>query len=101
MIYVLASIRVKEGEREAFLKVFKANVPAVRAESGCIAYQPTVDFLSGFSSQELDPGVVTVLETWESLDHLKAHLKAPHMLTYRKQTKDMVLGTTLKVLQEA
>ena len=101
MIHVLASIKVKEGKLDAFLEVFKANVPAVRAESGCIAYQPTVDFLSGFSSQELDPGVVTVLETWESLDHLKAHLKAPHMLTYREQTKDMVLRTALKVLQEA
>lgn len=101
MIHVIASIKVREGKREAFLDIFTANVPAVLAEEGCHAYQPTVDFPSGFTSQQLDPAVVTVLESWESLAHLKAHLKAPHMLAYREQSKDMVLSTALKVLQDA
>jgi len=101
MIHVVASIKVKEGKRDTFLGIFKSNVPAVQAEEGCIAYQPAVDFPSGFSSQQVDAQVVTVLETWESLEHLKAHLKAPHMLAYREQTKDLVEGTSLKVLQNA
>jgi len=101
MIHVIASIQVKEGKRDAFIEIFKANVPAVLAEEGCLAYQPTVDLVSGFSSQQLHPDAITILETWESLDHLKAHLKAPHMLAYRDQTQGMVLDTTLQVLQNA
>jgi len=99
MIHVVASIKVKEGKRDAFLDIFKSNLPSVHAEAGCIAYQPTVDVHSGFSSQLSDPDVVTVLETWASLEHLKAHLNAPHMLAYREETQGMVLGTDLKVLQ--
>lgn len=101
MIHVIAAIKVKSGERGAFLDIFKANMPAVLAEDGCLAYRPTVDHPGGFASQQLDPDVVTVLEMWESLDHLKAHLKAPHMLTYREQTANMVSSTTLRVLQDA
>jgi quinol monooxygenase YgiN len=42
---------------------------------------------------------VTVVERWESVDALQAHLMAPHMLSYRAKVKGMVLGTTLQVLE--
>jgi quinol monooxygenase YgiN len=40
-------------------------------------------------------------EKWESLEALHAHLRAPHMLTYREQVKDMVEDLSLNVLEEA
>jgi len=43
MIHVLASITVKESERDAFLEIFKANVPKVLEEEGCVEYSATVD----------------------------------------------------------
>ena len=36
MIHVVAIITAKPGMREAILKEFRANVPAVHAEQGCI-----------------------------------------------------------------
>jgi len=36
MIHVLAIITAKPGKRAEVLQAFNANVPAVRAEKGCI-----------------------------------------------------------------
>lgn len=38
MIHVVAIITAKPGQREAVLEAFRANVPAVQAEAGCIEY---------------------------------------------------------------
>src|SRR5438309_1728467 len=43
MIHVVAIITAKSGMREAILKEFHTNMPAVHAEKGCIEYGPAVD----------------------------------------------------------
>lgn len=101
MIHVIASITVKEGKREQFLEAFKANIPLVKQEAGCIAYTPTVDVPADLPPQVLDPSVVTIIEAWESIDALRAHAGAPHMLAYREKVKDIVEGISIKVLAEA
>ncbi|MCK5802096.1 MAG: antibiotic biosynthesis monooxygenase [Lentisphaeria bacterium] len=100
MINVIAGIEVKEGTRAAFIELFQANVPNVLKEDGCIRYSPTVDVDTGLAPQGgVRENVVTIVEAWESLDHLKAHLQAPHMLAYKEQVKDMVLGVSLIVTE--
>ncbi|WP_419657411.1 antibiotic biosynthesis monooxygenase [Desulfosarcina variabilis str. Montpellier] len=101
MIYVIASIRVKPGKRDAFLEIFKANVQTVLAEKGCIDYMPTIDVDAGLPPQVLGPNLVTIIERWERLEDLHAHLKTPHMAAYREKVKDMVEGMSLKVLEAA
>lgn len=100
MIHVLASVSVKAGRREAFLEIFKANVPNVIKEDGCLEYRPTVDIPAGLDPQVLDENMVTVIEKWESVEHLKVHLSAPHMLEYRQNVASMVDGVSLKVLED-
>ncbi len=100
MINVIASIRIKEGRIPEFIEIFKANVPQVLQENGCREYLPTMDTASGLPPQELDENVVTIIEKWETLADLQAHLKAPHMLAYQKKVKDLVVGLSLKVLKE-
>ena len=80
MINVIASISVKAFERDAFIEIFKTNVPKVLEEEGCVEYSATVDFQTDIPIQETNANVVTVIEKWESLPHLEAHLTAPHML---------------------
>jgi quinol monooxygenase YgiN len=101
MINVIASIRVKEGRRSEFLDIFKANIANVLLEKGCLGYVPTIDVPTGLSPQELNEHVVTIIEKWQSLEDLRAHLAAPHMLAYRTAVKDMVADVSLKVLAEA
>jgi quinol monooxygenase YgiN len=100
MIYVIATVEVKPGKRDAFLAEFHKNIPNVRAEMGCFEYGPTVDVKTDIKAQiPLRENVVTIVEKWENLQALQAHLVAPHMTAYRERVKDIVAGVTLQVLE--
>ena len=100
MVHVVATITLAAGKREAFLKEFKALVPSVLAEKGCIEYGPTVDLQTNVPVQPpVREDVVTVVEKWEDIPSLEAHLVAPHMLGYRAKVKDLVKSTQVLVLQ--
>ncbi len=101
MIIVLASIEVVADRRAEFLVEFQQIVPLVRAEQGCIEYGPTVDASTEIGSQTTDANKVTVVEKWESLADLEAHLVAPHMQAYRTRVQDLVVGMELKILEPA
>jgi quinol monooxygenase YgiN len=101
MISVIASVRIKADRLPQFIEIFKANVTNVREEKGCIEYFPAIDIDSGLPVQKLDKNVVTIMEKWESVEALKAHLKTPHMLAYREKVKDIVEELSIKVLKEA
>ena len=100
MIYVIATIKVKPGKREAFLAEFQKNMPNVRAEKGCIEYGPTLDLKTDIKAQiPLRENTVTIVEMWEGLPALQVHLQAPHMATYRERVKDYVASVSLQVLE--
>jgi quinol monooxygenase YgiN len=101
MIHVIAEINVKEGHLPEFIDIFKSNVPAVRAEKGCIEYLPAVDTPTTLPIQNLAPDTVTVIEKWERLEDLQAHMNAPHMRAYQQKVKAMVAHVSVKVLTEA
>ena len=101
MINVIASISIKEGRVSEFVDIFKENIPKVLEETGCLEYAPTIDVPTGLPPQELDENVVTIIEKWQSLEDLRAHLTTPHMLNYRKKVEDIVEKLSLKVLGEA
>jgi quinol monooxygenase YgiN len=102
MIVVLAFIELQPGARESFLVEFRKIVPLVRAEQGCIEYFPTIDFATEISAQKpLGEDAVVVVEKWESLAALQAHLAAPHMVEYRPKVKDYVKQVTLRILEPA
>ena len=102
MIHVLAIVTVKPGKRDAVLEAFRANVPAVRAEQGCIEYGATVDAEGVGSIQtKVGPDCFVVVEKWESVDALKAHAAAPHMAAYAAKTRDMIASRVIHVLSPA
>jgi quinol monooxygenase YgiN len=97
MIHVVAIITAKPGQRGAVLEAFQANVPAVRAEAGCIEYGAAVD-VENMGTAAYGPDAFAVIEKWESADHLKAHAAAPHMKAYGAKVKDMVASRVIHVL---
>lgn len=102
MIIVLATISLQPGTRDAFLGEFRQILSSVRAEAGCLEYGPYVDQPTPIPAQvDLREDVVTVVEKWESVAALEAHLQAPHMTAYREKVKDYVAGVSLQVLQSA
>ena len=102
MIHVLAIITAKPGQREQILEAFRANMPAVHAEMGCVEYVPTVDVEGvGPMQTALGPDTFVVVEKWESLEALKAHAAAPHMAAYGARTKEMIASRIIHVLGPA
>ena len=99
MVHVLAMITAKPGQRDAVLAVFHANVPAVRAEEGCIEYGAAVDVdVLGRFQALLGPDSFVVIEKWASAEALKAHGASPHMVAYAAKTKDLVAARAIHVL---
>ena len=97
MICVIATLEVASGKRDALLGVFEKLVPLVRAEKGCIEYTPMIDAANDMTATRSN--VVTMVEKWESLAALEAHLKTPHMAEFRRQTEPLRLSLGLQILQ--
>ena len=99
MIHVVAVLTAKPGLRDSMLQAFRANVPAVKAEQGCIEYGAAVDLQNGPKFQTLyGPDTFLVIEKWESMEALKAHAAAPHMVAYAAKTKEMIAARLIHIL---
>jgi len=102
MIHVVAIVTAKPGKRGEILRHFNANVPAVKAEKGCIEYGPAVDAENALGFQtKVGPNAFLVVEKWESMDALKAHAAAPHMAAYAAKVKELIASRTIHILQPA
>lgn len=99
MIHVLAIITAKPGQRGALLQEFKAIVPTVHAEAGCIEYGPVIDVDS--ADPAFGPDTFVVIEKWENMATLKAHAIATHMKAYGEKTRDLVAKRAVHVLTDA
>jgi|SRR5690606_22641246 len=102
MIHVIAIITAKPGQREAILREFRANMPNVHAEDGCIEYGPAIDAegIGGFQTR-FGPDTFVAVEKWRDADALKAHAAAPHMAAYAAKVKDLIASRVIHVLSPA
>lgn len=102
MIYVIATIDLRAGTRDTFLREFAKLVPDVRAERGCLEYGGGVDHATRIDGQvPVRENVVIVVEKWENASALAAHLVAPHMEAYRKRVRDCIIDVKLQILDPA
>ena len=102
MIHVIAVITTRPGLRDSVLQHFRANVPAVRAEVGCIEYGAAIDADNALAFQvPYGPDTFVVIEKWSSMDALGAHAAAPHMVAYGAKTRDMVASRMIHILASA
>jgi quinol monooxygenase YgiN len=99
MIHVIAVITAKPGKRDQILEQFRANVPNVALEPGCIEYGAALD-AEGAPPIQVKWGADTflVIEKWESMDALKAHAAAPHMAAYGAKTRELIASRVIHIL---
>jgi quinol monooxygenase YgiN len=101
MIHVVAVLTTKPGKRGEVLKHFRANIPAVLAEKGCIEYAPAVDADPAPPIQaKYGPDTFVVIEKWEDMEALEAHGAAPHMAAYAAKVKDLMASRAIHILSQ-
>ena len=102
MIHIVGVITAKPGMRESILQAFRANVPVVKTEQGCIEYGAAVDAENALALQtKYGPDTFLVIEKWASMDALKTHAAAPHMAAYGAKTKEMLASRVIHILSPA
>ena len=101
MITVIASVTVKKGKVQEFIKGFKENAIKVRREPGCAEYTPAMDVKTDLLPSVFDENVVTVIEKWESMEALQAHINTPHMKEQFKKDAEFVESMSARLLKEA
>ncbi len=102
MIHVIAIITTKPGQRDAVLAAFRANMPAVHSEKGCIEYVPVIDTPGmGKMQTPLGSDSFMVVEKWATAADLAAHAAAPHMVAYGAKVKDHLANRVIHILSPA
>ena len=101
MLTIIAEIRTRPGQhhRQAVLDQFTKIIPTVLKEDGCHGYAPMVDHAANVSFQTTAPDSIVMVEVWESVAHLEAHLQTPHMKAWSETVKADVLDTTIRILE--
>ena len=83
--------------------VFTEGHGALYASDGrtrsCHGYAPLVDHAAGVSFQTTSPDSIVMVEQWESVAHLEAHLQTPHMKAYSEAVKGDVLEMSIRILE--
>lgn len=101
MIHVIAVIKATPGQRDTVLSAFKANMPAVHAEQGCIEYRPVTDAANAGPIQtEIGSDSFIVIEKWETMADLAAHAKSAHMADYADKVKSLIADRAVHVLSD-
>lgn len=98
MIHVIAFITATAGNRDELLKEFKAVVPIVHKEKGCIEYQPVTDTDDPGSQSKIGPDTYAVIEKWDSIEDLRAHAASSHMVEYGKRVAHLIADRAVYVL---
>jgi quinol monooxygenase YgiN len=90
MIYVIATLTIKPGSKEALEAPAAACIAETRKEKGCISYEL-------FASMH-DPEKLVFVEQWESREALTAHSKQPHLQAWRDASAPHLVERRIEVV---
>jgi len=83
-VVVVATVRAKEGQRDALLEALSPLVEGTHAEAGCLSYAVHED--------SADPSALVFVERWTSQVALENHRVQPHVRDFGRAVRDMVEG---------
>lgn len=73
MVKVVAKGYFYEDKVQEAVRLYEALVKETRKEDGCISYNLFRD--------KKEPSILTMIEEWESQEHLDMHMKTEHFTT--------------------
>ncbi|MBO4448773.1 MAG: antibiotic biosynthesis monooxygenase [Kiritimatiellae bacterium] len=101
-VYVLCRFDLKpDADAADYAAKTLGVVPTVRAEKGCRLYTLLKDADTDWDKpMKFGERTMFMLEKWDSVEALKAHLETPHMKAFGPTVRDMRTSSTFHVLQE-
>ena len=100
MLNIIVTMKVKEGRMREFLAVCEALRPQVLGEEGCLGYDYLRETPSPLGIQEpVEADRITLVECWETVEALKAHLASPHMKEAGMKMKDLRSSVTARAFE--
>ena len=101
-VYVLCRFDLKpDPDVSDYVSRTLSVVPAVRAENGCQMYTLLKDADTDWEKpMRFGERTLWMIEKWDSIEALKAHLDAPHMKAFGPTVRPMRSSGTFHVLQE-
>ncbi|NKF23508.1 putative quinol monooxygenase [Solimonas marina] len=82
MLKVLSHVRAKPESAATLRELFRASLPATRAEPGCIRYV--------MLEHRRDPALLAFVEEWADDAAFKQHFTTPHMIALAAQLDTLV-----------
>ena len=100
-VYVLCRFDLKpDADIADYAAKTLAVVPTVRAEDGCRMYTLLKDAATDWDKpKRFGERTMWMLEKWDSIDALKAHLDTPHMKAFGPTVRPMRTASTFHVLE--
>ena len=100
-VYVLCRFDLKpDADMADYAAKTLAVVPTVRAEDGCRLYTLLKDASTDWDKpMRFGERTMWMLEKWDSIDALKAHLDTPHMKAFGPTVRPMRTASTFHVLE--
>ena len=100
MLNLVVTMHIKPGHMAAFLAVCAELRPQVLQEPGCRGYDYLRDVaVTLHRPTPVDPDRITLLECWESIEALRAHMETPHMRAAGAKLKDLRESVELRVTE--
>lgn len=101
-VWVICRFDLKEAaNREAYIAETKKIVNLVRKEPGCLTYTLLGDAETTWEApQRSGDKTLWMIEHWDSVNSLKAHLQTPHMKAFGPVAAPLRSGNTFQVLEE-
>ena len=81
MLIVAGEVVVEAGVVEKVKDAFVTMETETRKEAGCHTYAFAVDIC--------DPTMIRIVEKWENMEALEAHMKTPHMAAFGAAVGDL------------
>lgn len=97
MIHVIAVLTAKIGHRASLLAALQSVVDDVRAEPGCLEYQPVVDV--AYSPVKFGADTLVVIEKWQDQAALDAHNQGEPFKTFMEKAKHLLAQADIYLLQ--
>lgn len=101
-VWVLCRFDLKpDADRAAYVEDTKKILATVRREEGCLEYRLLGDCGTDWDKpQRFGERTLWMVEQWDSVNSLKAHLETPHMKAFGPKVSGMMSGSTFHVLED-